>query len=119
MGKLGKLTKSERFLLICTALFLIGTAVLYLLREPAEYEHFRVQTEREASEAEKAPPLDLNAADAAELEALPGIGPALAQRIVAYREEHGSFASVDELTNVSGIGAQTLERLRAYVTVTP
>ncbi len=119
MGKMGKVTKSEIFLLICTAVFLIGTAALYLLRAPAQYERFRVQTEREASEAEEASPLDLNAADAAALEALPGIGPALAQRIVAYREEHGPFASVDELTQVSGIGAQTLERLRAYVTVTP
>ncbi|WP_203233828.1 MULTISPECIES: ComEA family DNA-binding protein [unclassified Actinomyces] len=56
--------------------------------------------------------VNINTADAAELEALPGIGPALAQRIVDYRNEHGPFASVDELTSVSGIGAAKLEALR-------
>jgi competence protein ComEA len=47
--------------------------------------------------------VDLNAADAAQLETLPGIGPALAERIVEYREINGPFASADELADVSGI----------------
>lgn len=61
--------------------------------------------------------LNLNTADAAALETLPGIGPAIAGRIMAWREEHGAFVSVDALTNVSGIGPATLERLRDLVTV--
>jgi competence protein ComEA len=61
--------------------------------------------------------LDINAASAEELEALPGIGPALAGRIIAYRQDNGPFSTAEELANVSGIGPATLERLRPYVTV--
>lgn len=63
--------------------------------------------------------LDLNAADQAALETLPGIGEALAQRILAYRETHGPFSSVDELQAVDGIGPGILARLRPYVTAVP
>lgn len=56
-------------------------------------------------------PVDLNTADATTLETLPGIGPVLAERIVAWREENGPFASVDELGDVSGIGPALLEQL--------
>ena len=48
--------------------------------------------------------IDINRADEAELEALPGVGPAIASRIVAYRREHGRFRSWEELEEVSGIG---------------
>ncbi|MEW5763126.1 MAG: ComEA family DNA-binding protein [Bacillota bacterium] len=61
--------------------------------------------------------ININTADAAELDRLPGIGPALAERIVRYREENGPFASVDDLLNVSGIGEKKLEGLRDYATV--
>ena len=61
--------------------------------------------------------LDLNAADAAELAGLPGIGPVLAERVVAYRDSVGHFASLEELTRVSGIGPATLERLRSRLRV--
>lgn len=59
----------------------------------------------------------LNTADAAALDALPGVGPVLAARIVAWRSEHGRFTSVDELAEVSGIGARLLETLRPLVTL--
>jgi competence protein ComEA len=61
--------------------------------------------------------VDLNSADEAALDTLPGIGPALAGRIIAWREENGRFASVDELDEVSGIGPTLLERLRDLVRV--
>lgn len=61
--------------------------------------------------------LNVNRATAAELEKLPGIGPTLAARIVAYRTEHGPFRAVDELVRVPGIGPKTLEGLRDLVTV--
>ena len=60
--------------------------------------------------------IDLNAADAYDLDRLPGIGPAKAEAILVYREEHGPFQSVDDLLAVSGIGEVTLEDLRPYVT---
>jgi competence protein ComEA len=62
-------------------------------------------------------PVDLNAASVDELDALPGIGPATAQAIIAHRDEHGPFTAVDELLDVRGIGAARLEALRDLVTV--
>ncbi|MCM8748324.1 ComEA family DNA-binding protein [Thermomicrobiaceae bacterium CFH 74404] len=61
--------------------------------------------------------IDINAASADELETLPGIGPALAERIVAYRTEHGPFQSVDELARVRGISPRMVDELRDLVTV--
>lgn len=61
--------------------------------------------------------VNVNTADAATLETLPGVGPVIAQRIIQDREQNGPFASVDELVRVSGIGDKTLESLRPYVTV--
>jgi competence protein ComEA len=57
----------------------------------------------------------VNRATAAELEALPGVGPVLAARIHAYREEHGPFAGVDDLLDVPGIGEGKLAALRDFV----
>ncbi|MHA7269280.1 helix-hairpin-helix domain-containing protein [Arthrobacter sp. HLT1-20] len=63
------------------------------------------------------PLINLNTASAADLDALPGVGPVLAQRIVAWRIDHGPFVSVDALDAVSGIGATLLAGLRDLVTV--
>jgi len=62
-------------------------------------------------------PVNLNTATAAELDSLPGVGPAIAQRILEWRDLNGPFTSVDDLDEVSGIGPATLERLRPLVTV--
>lgn len=61
--------------------------------------------------------IDLNTATSEQLQTLPGIGPVLAERIVAYRQEIGTFTSVGQLMNVSGIGEKKLEELWDYVTV--
>jgi competence protein ComEA len=62
-------------------------------------------------------PIDLNAATQEGFDALPGVGPVLAARIVAWRTAHGRFTSVDELGEVPGIGPKALERLRPLVSV--
>ena len=59
--------------------------------------------------------LDLNTATEQELEQLDGVGPATAANIVAYRQEHGGFASIDELDEVSGIGDAKLAAIRAQL----
>jgi competence protein ComEA len=61
--------------------------------------------------------VNVNTATLDELEALPGIGPVLAQRIIDYREQHGPFGSVQDLLNVSGIGDSHLSDLEPLVTV--
>jgi competence protein ComEA len=62
-------------------------------------------------------PLDLNTATLAELDTLPGVGPVLAQRILDWRTEHGRFATVDQLSDVPGIGDARLAQLRDLVRV--
>ena len=61
--------------------------------------------------------VNINTAEESSLATLPGIGPAKAKAIVAYRSEHGPFATVEDLTKVSGVGQKTLERLKDKITV--
>lgn len=61
--------------------------------------------------------ININTATAAELDTLPGIGPAKAEAIIQYRTEHGPFRHVDELLEVPGIGEKTLQNLRELITV--
>lgn len=62
-------------------------------------------------------PIDVNAATAAQLQSLPGIGPSLATAIVAYRVENGPFGTLDELEEVPGIGPSKLSQLRSHAKV--
>jgi competence protein ComEA len=62
-------------------------------------------------------PLDLNSATVADLDALPGVGPVLAQRIVDHRTQHGRFTSVDQLDDVPGIGPAIFAQLAPMVRV--
>ena len=63
-------------------------------------------------------PIDLNRASVEGLQALPGVGPQMARRIVAYRTQHGPFRRLEDLAAVRGIGPRTVERLRPLTTVT-
>jgi competence protein ComEA len=100
-------------------------AALNLARVVGDGEQVYVPAEGEqtpeAAEAVEAPGsvgglVNLNTADAAQLETLPGLGPELAARIVAWREQNGRFSSVDDLLNVTGIGAKTVSGLADLVT---
>ncbi len=61
-------------------------------------------------------PININTATAEQLDALPGIGPVLSQRIVDYREAHGPFVSVGQLTCVEGIGEKKLQQILDLIT---
>lgn len=61
--------------------------------------------------------VNINLATATELQRLPHVGPVLAGRIVAYREQHGPFKRVEDLRKVKGIGEKTLARIRPYLTI--
>lgn len=110
----------EWALLALTGLFLCLLLGLYLRDRRAMEAPAFAETDLTAPVEEVRPdpsPLNLNSADEEALTALPGIGEALAARIVAYREEHGPFGAVEDLTNVSGIGQGKLAALEGLVTV--
>lgn len=92
-------------------------AAVNLARVLDDGEQILVPARGAAADAPGAAPsgddrVDLNSADQAALETLPRIGPALAERIVAWREENGRFQSVDDLLAVPGIGEKLLEGIR-------
>jgi competence protein ComEA len=130
-------TKDEKKLFIFLLLLLaIGAVVFPYLESRRKTEIFTAQSA--AGEKAKKPPrqgnptrqgngnnradssgglLDINTASEAELVKLPGIGPTRAAAIVAYRESHGPFQSVDDLAKVHGIGKATMRALEGFVTV--
>jgi len=61
--------------------------------------------------------ININTAGSDELQKLNGVGPAIAQKIIDYRDKRGGFKRIEDLMNVSGIGAKTFEKLSAYITV--
>jgi len=117
----GKITKTECLLLALAAAFLIFLFLAYPgAAQQSEGEDYTITTQRAAEEpvTPEAPSLvDVNTASQEELETLKGIGPALAGRIIGYREEHGPFASLEDLLEVKGIGEATLEKFRDHATV--
>ncbi len=135
------ISRFEKWILLLTAGFVLFTGG-YFLAGQGEPEPYTVTAEaapaepsapdpavEEAAQASDAQEgerpdsllegevIDVNTADSYDLDRLPGIGPAKAEAILAYREEHGPFQSVEELLDVSGIGEVTLDNLRPYVTV--
>jgi competence ComEA-like helix-hairpin-helix protein len=65
------------------------------------------------------PPFDLNTVSREELTSIRGIGPALAQRILEYRERIGTFTSIDDLLEIRGIGVKNILRFKEYLTLSP
>ena len=104
-----------------TVLFAVSLVFLHKTAyEGASHGNYTVTTQDKTDEI-TAPTrvlVNVNTADAEELETLTGIGPALAQAIVDYRAEHGDFTAAEDLLNVKGIGEAKLEGFRAEITLT-
>lgn len=123
-------TRSEqRVILFLTAAFFCG-ALIRAVREDArplpdaaepgiQVPPDAAGTPRENAGGGERPAagVNLNSAGSAELVSVPGIGPVMAGRILAYRRKSGRFRSVDELIRVRGIGPRTLEKIRPYLRI--
>jgi competence protein ComEA len=100
-------------------------ALVFVLTEPSGNPLAQSSSQSQSSQssspaqAPAAAPLNLNTATVTELAKLPGIGPAVAARIVEHRQKTGGFKKIEELMNVKGIGEKTFLKLKSLVTVTP
>lgn len=117
--------KAEIFAGLLTLAFIAAVTVLSLLPEPE-----RIRTEQYAAPeavlvgADDAPVAELmpgervniNTADSARLQLLPGVGEATADSIIAYREEHGGFRKAEDIMNVSGIGEKKFGQIKDLIT---
>ncbi len=128
-----KVTKTEALLLAMTLVFLLLTGAIFVLRSRSGGAEYVVRNETMRAAEEETPPasvleeeppvpsaenpLNINMADAAALDTLPGIGPVLAGRIVEYRSTHGAFSKKEDLMLVEGIGEGIYGDLRDVITV--
>ncbi len=102
--------------------FLLGIVVLLLAqhawRRVASTGHATLVLESTTNANSSLYRIDLNRASAADLQQLPGIGPKRADRIVAYREQHGPYQRLEDLEQVDGIGPKIVDRIRGRVEIT-
>jgi competence protein ComEA len=95
-----------------------------LAMELCDQQQVHVPRQGEAAPAVATPggslpagPININTATVEQLDALPGVGPAIAGRIVSYREAYGAFSTIEEIVNVKGIGPATFEEIRDLIVV--
>ena len=103
----------KSFVVIALTLVICGAGV-----STAKAEQSGTQTAKKA-QATATAPVNLNAATSADLETLPGIGPAVAKRILEYRQKSGGFKKIEDLMNVKGIGEKLFLKLKPLVAIAP
>jgi len=108
--------KAHRYRLVVSLLVVIvlcgGGFYSARLSENAPRTVYEASLGEAEAEAQKPLLVDINSADTGELQQLPSVGPATAEKIIKYRGQEGSFGSLDELEEVSGIGTKTLEEIK-------
>ena len=118
MAGKGKVTKTEIFCLFLSLTFVVLCAALFFAHRPAPPQGVSVTTWKREDVAGTLPrKVNINTADADELQLLPGIGPVLAGRIVAWREQNGDYLIAEDLLAVEGIGLTRLEEIRDFITI--
>jgi len=111
-----------------TTQYAVGAMSAEELDDIADRVDARAERETEGQTAGQAPAqeaetpgdgglVNINTADSMALQTLPGVGAAIAERIIAHRETHGAFRIIEEITDVSGIGEQRFEDIRHMITV--
>ena len=109
------LTKQEKLVLL-----FLGFAALVGVGANWYFKNVRpLQNIYQATYSELSPRIDINKATANQLEALPGIGEVLAQRIVDFRQENGPFKRIEDLRSIKGIGPRLFQNIQDRLTVTP
>jgi competence protein ComEA len=101
------------------ALALLAIAALPSAAQQQKATGSSTGSPRSSAKASATPsaPVNINTASQAQIEALPGIGPKVAQRIIEYRQKNGQFKKVEDLMNVKGIGEKSFLKLKPYLTV--
>ncbi len=122
-------TKKEKNIILVVALILLLGAVGFVVRKVIKKQRAlrssdismkdTFQREDESREESKIPtePVNINTAGLMEIEALPFLGMERSKDIIEYRDKNGPFKSLDELTNISGIGPKTLDKLKPLITL--
>ena len=105
----------SRKLSISGALLILGLC-LGLVGLVADGSPAAAAPAKKASAAEQGK-ININSASEIELTKIPGVGPALAKRIIEFREQHGPFRRLEDIMKVRGIGEKSYQKMRAYITV--
>ena len=119
MRKSIPLSKGETWIAALTLVFILGMAGVYARATCMNEGDYIIRTGKLAQETVAIEAVqwqvNINTAAAEELTALPGVGEALAERIIAYREEHGRFRAAEELLEVKGIGESKFAEMKDWI----